>query len=78
MDWTNLTFSTVCITAIAWFAKSVFSLIFSRDLEKFKSDLNANSKKSIEKFRSNAQLETQKRVIKYTSLHGKRGQIIAE
>ncbi len=78
MDWTNLTFSTVCIAAIAWFAKSVFSLIFSKDLEKFKSDLNANSEKSIEKFRSNVQLEAQKRVIEYTSLHDKRGHIIAD
>jgi len=78
MDWTNLTFSTVCIAAIAWFAKGVFSLIFSRDLEKFKSDLNANSEKSIEKFRSNVQLEAQKRVIEYTSLHGKRAHIIAD
>jgi hypothetical protein len=78
MDWTNLTFSTVCIAAIAWFAKSVFSLIFSKDLEKFKNDLNANSEKSIEKFRSNVQLEAQKRVIEYTLLHGKRGQIIAD
>lgn len=78
MDWTSITFSTVCIAAIAWFAKAVFSLIFSKDLEKFKSDLSTHSEKSIEKFRSNIQLEAQKRVIEYTSLHDKRGQIIAD
>ncbi|TKJ34601.1 MAG: hypothetical protein CEE38_17150 [Planctomycetes bacterium B3_Pla] len=82
MNWESiikaLGLSTVCIAAVAWVAKAIFSQLLSKDLEKFKSELNTSCEMQIEQFRSHIQLEAQKRVIEYSSLHTRRGELIAD
>ena len=57
------TITAIALAVIGFLGKSIFTQIFSRDIEKFKSDLQKSA------------FEHQTR---YQSLHGKRAEVIAE
>lgn len=82
IDWqallTTLGETTVLVAALAWLSKTIISSALSKDLEKFKADLKSNGDLAIEKFKSEIQLESQKRIIEYSSLHGRRAELIAD
>lgn len=66
------------VVAMAWLSKKLITSVLAKDLEKFKIQLQSKSDLAIEDFKSKVQLESQKRIIEYTSLHGRRAEIIAE
>jgi len=66
------------VAGLAWLSKQIISFIFTRDLERFKAELKSSGGLAIEKFKSEIQLKAQKRIIEYTSLHEKRGELIAD
>lgn len=82
IDWSSviqtLSASTIIVGAFAWLAKSVLSTLLSKNLEKHKSDLSAQSALEIERLRSSLQVETAKQSLKFTALHNKRAEFIAD
>ena len=70
--------TAILVAALAWLAKSLLSAFLSKDLERFKSDLQATSQMSIESYTANLQLESQRHQIEYTALHSKRAECVAD
>ena len=82
MNWefliTTLGGTSIAITAIAWLSKHLISTMLLKDVEKYKNELKVQSSLAIEGFKSQVQLEAEKKIIEYSSLHAKRGELIAE
>lgn len=68
----------ILVAAMAWLSKSLLTNLLSKDLERFKSDLQASSQRSVESFKATLQIESQRRAIEYSALHAKRAELIAE
>ena len=66
------------LVAALTLSKSLLTLLFSKDLEKFKSDLQVSSQQSIEAFKSSLQIEAHRRHTEFSELHAKRAEFIAE
>lgn len=82
IDWNSvlqtLGGSAIVVGMFAWLAKSTISAYLSRNLEKHKSDLSAQSALEIERLRSSLIVEAAKRTLKFTALHTKRAEFIAD
>lgn len=82
MNWqaliTTLGGTGILVAALAWLSRSLISSLLTKDFEKYKAELKSKSELAIEEFKSSMQLESQKRIIEYTSLHGKRAEVIAD
>ncbi len=70
--------SAILVAALAWLARSLLTKLLSKDLEKFKSDLQVSSQQSIEGFKSSLQIEAHRRSIEFSALHSKRAEFVAE
>jgi hypothetical protein len=53
----------ILVSAIAWLSRSLLTNLLSKDLEKFKSDL---------------QIESQRHAVEYSALHAKRAELISD
>ena len=82
MDWNStlqtLGSWTIFAGAFAWIAKSGISAFLSRNLEKHKSDLSAQSALEIERLRSSLQVVAARQTLEFTALHTKRAEFIAD
>lgn len=74
---TTLGGTAILVAALAWLSKSLLSSLLSKDIEKFKSDLQAASQKSIESFKADLQIEAQRRAVEFSTLHAKRADLVA-
>jgi hypothetical protein len=70
--------TAILVAALAWLSKSLLIASLSKDLERFKSDLQATSQRSIESYKANLQLESQRHQIEYSTLHSKRAELVGE
>lgn len=68
----------ILVTAMAWLSKSLLTNLLSRDLERFKSELQASSQRSVESLKATLQIEAHRRATEYSALHAKRAELISE
>lgn len=68
----------ILVAALAWLSKTLLTAFLSKDLERFKSDLQASSQISVESFKASLQLEAQRHAVTYSALHSKRAELVAE
>lgn len=68
----------ILVAALTWLSKTLLTAFLSKDLERFKSDLQASSQINIESFKATLQLEAQRHAVTYANLHSKRAEFIAE
>jgi len=69
--------TAIFVAALAWLAKSLLTSLLSKDLEKFKAELQASSQQSVEAFKTELQIEAQRRAVEFSALHAKRAELIA-
>ena len=63
---------------LGWLARSLGSQLLAKDLEKFKADLAAASSSSTEKLRHDLQLLVVEHQVRFSKLHERRAEVIAE
>jgi len=68
------TISVIVLAVFGFVAKSIFTQLLSRDIEKFKS----NREIELERFRADLQKSAFEHQTRYQSLHVKRAEVIAE
>ena len=66
--------TAIVLAVIGFVAKSIFTQLMSRDIEKYKSNREAE----LEKFKANLQKSAFEHQTRYQSLHIKRAEVIAE
>ncbi|MBK8073876.1 MAG: hypothetical protein IPK34_18435 [Ramlibacter sp.] len=66
------------ILAAAWFARSLVGQLLAKDLERFKTELVSASNLAAERTKHELQMAAQERSVRFTKLHEKRGEVIAE
>jgi hypothetical protein len=70
--------TAVATFAIAWLARSIITNWLSKDVERYKTQLKAESDVSVERLRSDLQITAAKRNIEFSRIHEKRLEIISE
>jgi len=68
----------ILVAAMTWLSRSLITTLLTKEIEKFKSDLQAASQRSIESFKTTLQIEAQRRAVEYAALHAKRAELISE
>jgi hypothetical protein len=68
----------ILVAAMAWLSKSLLTNLLSKDLERFKSELQASSQRSVESFKATLQIEAHRRATEYSALHARRAELISE
>jgi hypothetical protein len=68
----------VLVTALAWLTKSVVTHFLDRDVEKYKSRLASESARELEHFKNLLQLAAKEHEVRFSKLHEKRAEIIAD
>lgn len=70
--------SAVYFGAAAWLTRSLVTHLLSKDVEKFKAELNLQHTLAIERTRSDLQRLVKEHEIKYQRLHAERAERVAE
>jgi hypothetical protein len=70
--------SAVLFGAMAWLVRSVINHFLSKDLEKFKLNLQRESQQELMRLQSSLQLVELEHQIRFSELHERRAEIIAE
>jgi 7-cyano-7-deazaguanine synthase in queuosine biosynthesis len=70
--------SAVLFGAMAWLVRSVINHFLSKDLEKFKLNLQRESQQELMRLQSSLQLVELEHQIRFSKLHERRAEIIAE
>lgn len=68
----------ILVAAMAWLSKALLLALLSKDLERFKSDLQVSAQKSVESFKASLRREAQRIAVGFTALHSKRAELIAD
>lgn len=68
----------ILVAALAWLAKKLLTALLSKDLERFKSELQYSSQINLESFKASLQREAQRQAVEHAALHAKRAELIAE
>jgi hypothetical protein len=80
MDWTDIikTIGTnaVFLAVVGFVAKSLFNQMLSRDVDKFRIELQATNDKELAKFRSELEKTAFEHQTRFTKLYDKRAEII--
>jgi hypothetical protein len=66
------------VAVLAYIAKSLLDKMIVRDTKQFESDLKAKSDATIERLRNELQLNTIEHQVRFSRLHDKRAEVIAE
>ena len=69
---------TVLIGMVAWLVRSLFIHILNRDVEIHKILLKAENDRNLEQLKTQLQLKAFEHEIKYSKLHNRRAEVIAE
>lgn len=70
--------SAILIGAIAWLTKSIITHFLSKDVVNFKNQIKAESDKNIEAFKNALQMAAFEHQVRFSKLHEKRADVIAE
>jgi hypothetical protein len=70
--------NAVLLIVLAWLARSLFSQLMAKDLERFTSDLAGTSVTAAERLKHDLHLVAQEHQLVLSRLHEKRAQVIAE
>ena len=70
--------SAILFAAMAWFTRSVINHLLSKDLEIFKLKLQEESQQELIRLQSSVQLVQLEHQVRFTKLHERRAEIIAE
>jgi hypothetical protein len=62
----------------AWLIRAIFTHKLTKDVERFKSELNAKANSKIEQLRSALQIAAIEHQVRFSNLHEKQAQVIAE
>lgn len=68
----------ILVAVLAYIAKSLFDKLVIRDTKQFESDLRAKAELAIEHLRNELQLKTIEHEVRFSRLHEKRAEVIAE
>lgn len=68
----------ILVAALAWLSKSLLTNLLSKDVERFKSELQASSQRSVESLKASLQIEAQRHSVEYSALHARRAELISE
>jgi hypothetical protein len=74
----TLSGTAIAVAALAWFARSIVTHWLSKDVEAYKTRLEAESTIALERVRSQLQILAARRNIEYSRIHEKRLEIISE
>ena len=81
MNWADvvktIVTNTVFLTVIGFVAKSIFERMLSRDMDKFKAELQARYEKELERFRVDLKLTAFEHETRFAKLHERRAEVIA-
>ncbi len=75
---TSISGSAVLFGAMAWFARSIVTHVLSKDIEKFKVNLQAESQKELVRLQSSFQLIEFEHQVRFSQLHERKVNIISE
>lgn len=82
MDWdvfmTTMSFTGIGATTLCYLAKELVNAALSRDLERFKVQLKADSEKELEQLRTGLRMASFEREVQFSKLHEERANVIAE
>jgi hypothetical protein len=82
MDWTDIfktvATNTVFLAVIGFVAKSVFNHFLSKDIEKYRIELQATSERELERLRADLDKTAFEHQTRFANLHAKRAEVIAE
>lgn len=82
MNWgeslTTLGISSILIAGLVYLGKRISEHLFSRDLEKFKAELQMHNNVEIERLRSDLRVAAFSKEVRLLKLHEKRAEVIAE
>jgi len=70
--------TAILVSAMAWLARSLIGQYLNKDIERFKSDLKANSDKEVESLKAELKLEIDKASFQFNTLHFKRAEVMAK
>lgn len=75
---TNAVFITAAVGALAFLSRSIIERWLSRNLEKYKADLQAANARELEKLRTDLRLAAYEYEIRFAELHKQQAKVIAE
>ncbi len=82
MNWdvivTTLGGSALLLAAVAWLVRSIIGQYLSKDLSRFKTELQSQRDKEIEAFKAELQLKNEKNSFRFNTLHVQRAEILAK
>ena len=70
--------TAIAVAALAWLARSLIGQFLSKDIERYKTEIQAKSDKEIETFKAGLRIEIDKATFKFNTLHDKRAKVIAQ
>ena len=70
--------SSIAIAVIGWLVRSLVTHFMSKDIEKYKLELKANSDKEIEHLRSDLRIHALEHEVRFRKLHEKVAEAVAE
>jgi hypothetical protein len=75
---TSVFTTTACVGAVAWVARSLITHWLTRNATAFESKLKADVGREMESFRNSFQIIAAEQQIRFSNLHQKRAEIVAE
>lgn len=70
--------NTVGLAVLGYLAKSLLEKFIARESKQFETDLKSKSDKAIERLRNDLQLRTIEHQVRFSKLHEKRAEVVAE
>jgi len=70
--------NAILLTVLAFLSKSLLEKLFARDTKRFETDLQAKADVAIEHLRSQFQIQGIEHQVRFSRLHEKRAEVIAE
>ena len=70
--------NAILLTILAFLGKSLFEKLIARDTKRFETDLKAKADVAIEHLRSQFQIQAIEHQVRFSRLHEKRAEVIAE
>jgi hypothetical protein len=70
--------TAILVAVTAWLARSLIGQYLNKDIERFKSDLQAKSDREIESLKAELKLEIDKASFQFNTLHLKRAEVMAK
>jgi hypothetical protein len=70
--------ASILIAAVAWLIKTIVVHLLSKDVEVYKVRISAETERELESFKATVHAKAMEHEVRFSELHEKRGEIIAE